>query len=135
MENTKKLIIKARLDHPEDAIVNALCDALLVALDDRLKLNEDLKNLRQNLEIKDAAAYPVSTAQQMFETLIEETRKLTNPNPAGIPAMSPECFRQHVAIAALNGLLTTKSQFFDSIDDVVSNAVIVADTLVKELAK
>ncbi|WP_439954879.1 hypothetical protein [Klebsiella pneumoniae] len=67
--------------------------------------------------IKKAANYPVAASMGM----------------TGIPPMSPECFRQHAILSAMNGMLA--SGCWDNPKDLVSDALVSVNHLTRELAK
>lgn len=77
-------------------------------------------------------AVPASQQQQLLEQMIADLRKLAHPQNPVIPPMSVEMLRQHAALAAVNGLMTGGNRDLGAI---ASDAVIVADALVQELAK
>lgn len=67
--------------------------------------------------IKKAANYPIAASMGM----------------TGIPPMSPECFRQHAILSAMNGMLA--SGCWDNPKDLVSDALVSVNHLTRELAK
>lgn len=67
--------------------------------------------------VKQAANYPIAASMGM----------------TGVPPMSPECFRQHAILSAMNGMLA--SGCWDNPKDLVSDALVSVDHLTRELAK
>lgn len=157
-EEIKNLIAAARSAYPDMRTVQRLCEELeksaqfnedtlaikigLAEENQRLRAEkEELhreSSLRQRtIDQMKASGYPITASQNLLEQLLAQTEKLLNPaqvvNPQ-IPPMSPECFRQNAAMAALNGLLTNPQQG-GSTTDIAKYAAKYADALVKELAK
>lgn len=175
MENRKKLIEAARSAYPDSLIVQSLCDALAIALNNNeanfvIKQNMASENKRLQATIdsmhetlnavieaagedwqdvdnlpnviramadlaKHRQAPPVSQQQQLLEQMITGLHKLSNPQNPTIPPMSPDCFRQHAAIAALNGVLAMPNKTTTSAQKLAKDAVMTADFLVQELAQ
>lgn len=119
--------------------LEAIVDGVLTAAGEDWQDVDELPNtiakMRHELELKSASGYPVNASQNLIEQLIEQTQKLLNPPQVGIPPMSPECFRQHAALAALNGFMAEDG--YRSHGEIIAArmAVKYADALVKELAK
>lgn len=141
-DDIKNLIAAARSAYPDMKTVQRLCDELEKSAqfnEDTLKIKiglaEENQRLRQELELKSASGYPVNASQNLIEQLIEQTQKLLNPPQVGIPPMSPECFRQHAVLSALNGLLAGDGYRTYGEKRGARIAVDLVDALVKELAK
>lgn len=128
-ENQRLIADKDNLE----AIVEGVLTAAGEDWQDVDELPNTIAKMRHELELKSASGYPVNASQHLIEQLIEQTQKLLNPPQAGIPPMSPECFRQHAVLAALNGMIASGK--WNDLNETVLDAVITADAMVKELAK
>lgn len=124
--------LRASNEHLE-ATLNAVIEAAGEDWQDVDNLPNVVKAMADIVTHQTAA--PASPQQQLLEQMIADLRQLANPQNPTIPPMSPECFRQHAALTALNGVLAARSMWGGTIDEVVSNAVIAADALVQEMAK
>lgn len=138
--NEDTLAIKLKLHEENQRLqasnehLEATLNAVIEAAGEDWQDVDDLPNVVKAMA--DAArSAPASQNQQLLEQMIADLRQLANPQNPTIPPMSPECFRQHAALTALNGVLAARSMWGGTIDEVVSNAVIAADALMQELAK
>lgn len=77
----------------------------------------ELEEKSDSLDTQKTVSYPIAASIGM----------------TGIPPMSPECFRQHAILSAMNGMLAAGR--WDDVTELVADAVIAADALVNELAK
>lgn len=116
--------------------LEAMLDAVIEAAGEDWQDVDDLPNVVKAMATiaKRRHAAPASQRQQDLQSLVSELQKplqeLKELNE-GIPPMSPECFRQHAAIAALQGLLAND---FGTIHSAPGVAVEYADALVQKMS-
>jgi hypothetical protein len=141
--NEDTLAVKLKLHEENQSLrtsnehLEATLNAVIEAAGEDWQDVDNLPNVVKAMAdiVTNRQAAPASQQQQLLEQMIVDLRTLANPQNPTVPPMSPECFRQHAALTALNGVLAARSQWGSTIDEVVTNAVIAADALVQELAK